>query len=127
MSHLVLHIKYIIPLFCFSAIRCTIICLREFSCRKLQISQNCPKRHFWPPLPQNARECFAPLCLNTTRPAKTNLKTPARQPDPNSLQSPSGMAGGANETHFLQETLNGYFFTFLRCCENENLEIRCSY
>ena len=93
---------------------------------KSLIPQNRRKCHFWLPWPQNARECFAPLCLNTTRPAKTNLKTPARQPDPNSLQSPNGMAG-AHETHFLQETLNCYFFTFLSCCENENLEISCSY
>ena len=101
-----------------------------FSCLKIRPENSSFRKigqgHFWPPWPQNARECFAPLCLNTTRPAKTNLKTPARQPDPNSLQSPNGMAG-AHETHFLQETLNCYFFTFLSCCENENLEISCSY
>ena len=93
---------------------------------KLLISSNQPKLRFWPPWPKNARECFAPLCLYTTRPAKTNLKTSARQPDPNSLQSPNGMTW-AHKTGFLQETLSYYFVTFLSCCKDESLEISCSY
>ena len=67
---------------------------------------------------KSAKTSFlAPLTPKCTRVLRT---TPARQPDPNGLQSPNGMAG-AHETHFLQETLNCYFFTFLSCCENENL------
>ena len=58
-------------------------------------------------------------------PAKTNLKTSARQPDPNSLQSSNCMTG-AHKTGLPQETLSYYFITFLSCCQDESLEISCS-
>ena len=83
------------------------------------------KTFFWPLWPKNARECFAPLCLYTTRPAKTDLKTSARQPDPNSLQSPNGMTG-AHKTGFLRKRLSYYFVTFLSCCQDESFDVSCS-
>ena len=83
------------------------------------------KTSFLTPWPKNARECFAPLCLYTTRPAKTDLKTSARQPDPNSLQSPNGMTG-AHKTGFLQKRLSYYFVTFLSCCQDESFDVSCS-
>ena len=83
------------------------------------------KTFFWPLWPKNARECFAPLCLYTTRPAKTDLKTSARQPDPNSLQSPNGMTG-AHKTGFLRKRLSYYFVTFISCCQDESFDVSCS-
>ena len=78
-----------------------------------------------PPWSKNARECFAPLCLYTTRPAKTDLKTSARQPDPNSLQSLNGMTG-AHKTDFLRLRLSYYCVTFRSCCQDESFDVSCS-
>ena len=91
-------------------------CILDLICRRKSIrfkakSQTCMMRG---------------LCLYTTRPAKTNLKTSARQPEPNGLQSPNGMAG-AHQSGFLLERLSYDFVAFLSCCKKESLEISCSY
>ena len=119
------YLKKMSSLFCFLCLKSILTLRRSLLSWKLLILQNRPKRHFWPPWPKNARECFAPLCLYTTRPAKTNLKTSARQPDPNSLHNPNGTTR-AHKTGFLQETLSYYFVTFLSCCQDESFDVSCS-
>ena len=67
-------------------------CILDLICRRKSIRFTAK--------PQTCR--IRGLGLYTTHPAKTNLKTSARQPDPNGLQSPNGMAG-AHEIGFLIE------------------------